>query len=137
MERSPAHLDLTDRADRARVYETVLREGTEEDVRYFIDVDVLLDLWVTSFPPPDSFGKLGQLGSKRQPENRPRVLTPFQETNCGDRRRTRRGGRLCLGGRWRASSSGATVDRGTRDLDFFVLTIESVDRPCSGRRTGR
>lgn len=37
--------DLDDRHDRARVYEQVLAEGTAEDVRHFIDVDQLIDLW--------------------------------------------------------------------------------------------
>jgi hypothetical protein len=37
--------DLSDRADRARVYEQVLREGTDEDVRLYIDPDQLLELW--------------------------------------------------------------------------------------------
>jgi hypothetical protein len=34
------------------VYEQVLREGTDEDVRYFIDIDVLLDLWGELVLPP-------------------------------------------------------------------------------------
>lgn len=37
--------DLADRADRVRVYEQVLREGDDFDVRHFIDVDELLNLW--------------------------------------------------------------------------------------------
>ncbi len=37
--------DLDDRADRARVYEQVLREGTEDDVRFYVEIDKLLDLW--------------------------------------------------------------------------------------------
>jgi hypothetical protein len=37
--------DLDDRADRARVYEQVLREGTEDDVRYYVDAEQLLELW--------------------------------------------------------------------------------------------
>lgn len=37
--------DLSDPVDLARVYEQVLREGTEEDVRRFIDIDVLEQLW--------------------------------------------------------------------------------------------
>ena len=37
--------DLRNRADKIRVYEQVLREGTEEDVRYFVNVDQLLALW--------------------------------------------------------------------------------------------
>jgi hypothetical protein len=41
----PLTYDLTDRADRVRVYEQVLREGTDGDVRYYIDPDQLLDLW--------------------------------------------------------------------------------------------
>lgn len=41
----PIVYDLDDRADRARVYEQVLREGSEEDVRYYIDPGQLLELW--------------------------------------------------------------------------------------------
>lgn len=37
--------DLGDRRQRALVYEQVLSEGTAEDVRWFIDVDELIDLW--------------------------------------------------------------------------------------------
>lgn len=41
---SPA-FDLDDRRDRAYVYQVVLREGTDDDVRRFIDVDELIRLW--------------------------------------------------------------------------------------------
>ncbi len=41
----PKTYDLSKRAERARVYEQVMREGTDEDVRFFIDVDQLLELW--------------------------------------------------------------------------------------------
>ena len=37
--------DLADRQQRARVYEQVLREGNEDDVRHFISTDELVDLW--------------------------------------------------------------------------------------------
>jgi hypothetical protein len=37
--------DLSDPTDRALVYEQVLTEGTERDVRRFIDVDELVRLW--------------------------------------------------------------------------------------------
>jgi len=37
--------DLGDRNDRARVYEQVLREGTADDVRRYVDADLLLELW--------------------------------------------------------------------------------------------
>jgi len=37
--------DLADRRQRAQVYEIVLSEGTDDDVRRFIDVDQLVDLW--------------------------------------------------------------------------------------------
>ena len=37
--------NLADRHDRALAYELVLTEGTDDDVRYFIDVDDLIDLW--------------------------------------------------------------------------------------------
>lgn len=41
----PIAYNLDNRADRARVYEQVLREGTEDDVRYYVDADQLRDLW--------------------------------------------------------------------------------------------
>lgn len=47
----PKTYDLDDPIDRARVYEQVLREGTEDDVRHFIDVDVLEKLWDTLVVP--------------------------------------------------------------------------------------
>jgi hypothetical protein len=37
--------DLAKRADRALVYEQVLAEGTDDDVRRFIDVAQLVELW--------------------------------------------------------------------------------------------
>ncbi len=41
----PRLYDLSDRQQRARVYEQVLREGNEDDVRRFIRVEELIDLW--------------------------------------------------------------------------------------------
>ncbi len=41
---SPVY-DLDDVGRRARVYEQVLREGTDDDVRRFIDVDQVIALW--------------------------------------------------------------------------------------------
>jgi hypothetical protein len=41
----PKTYDLDDRQDRSRVYEQVLREGAPEDIRFYIDVEQLLDLW--------------------------------------------------------------------------------------------
>jgi hypothetical protein len=48
----PISYDLDDRADRARVYEQVLREGTEDDVRYYVDADQLRNLWDELVLPP-------------------------------------------------------------------------------------
>ena len=48
----PIAYDLNDRGDRARVYEQVLREGTEDDVRFFVDADLLLELWDELVLPP-------------------------------------------------------------------------------------
>src|SRR3954467_303391 len=47
----PKTYDLDDPVDRARLYEQVLREGTDDDVRRFIDVDVLEALWDTIVVP--------------------------------------------------------------------------------------
>lgn len=41
----PRSYDLGVRRERARVYEQVLREGNEDDVRRFIRTDELIDLW--------------------------------------------------------------------------------------------
>jgi hypothetical protein len=48
----PVIYDLDDRADRARVYEQVLREGTEDDVLFYVDADHLLELWDELVLPP-------------------------------------------------------------------------------------
>jgi hypothetical protein len=37
--------DLSDRRQRARVYETVLREGTAGDITEYVDGALLADLW--------------------------------------------------------------------------------------------
>jgi hypothetical protein len=48
----PITYDLADRPDRARVYEQVLREGTEDDPRFDLDADHLLELWDELVLPP-------------------------------------------------------------------------------------
>jgi hypothetical protein len=42
---APKAYDLDVRQDRIRVYEQVLREGTADDVRFFVDVDQLIEFW--------------------------------------------------------------------------------------------
>jgi hypothetical protein len=37
--------DLSDRRERARVYEIVLREGTAQDISDYVDGALLVDLW--------------------------------------------------------------------------------------------
>jgi hypothetical protein len=49
----PITYDLEKRGDRARVYEQVLREGTDDDVRAYVDIDDLLDLWDELVLPPN------------------------------------------------------------------------------------
>ena len=41
----PRRYDLSDRSDRALVYEQALTEGTDDDVRFYVAVDELIDLW--------------------------------------------------------------------------------------------
>ncbi len=48
----PLTYDLNDRSDCARVYEQVLREGTADDVRFYVDADRLLELWDELVLPP-------------------------------------------------------------------------------------
>jgi len=45
------HWDLDNRRDRLRVYEMVLTEGTDDDVRRFIDIDALIMLWPDLYLP--------------------------------------------------------------------------------------
>ncbi len=49
---APVTHDLAERADRARVYEQVLREATEDDVRFYVDADQLRELWDELVLPP-------------------------------------------------------------------------------------
>jgi hypothetical protein len=44
--------DLRDRRQRIQVYELVLTEGTEADVRRFINLDDLVELWTDLWLPP-------------------------------------------------------------------------------------
>lgn len=44
--------DLGDPKDRARVYELVMTEGTEDDVRTYIDLEVLVAMWDTIWLAP-------------------------------------------------------------------------------------
>jgi len=44
---------LADRADRERVYEVVLREGTPADILSYIDGALLVDLWPDLVLPRD------------------------------------------------------------------------------------
>ena len=48
----PISYDLNDRSDQARVYEQVLREGTEDDVRFYIEPERLRDLFDDLVLPP-------------------------------------------------------------------------------------
>jgi hypothetical protein len=48
----PLTYDLADRADRARVYEQVMREGTESDIRFYVEAEHLLELWDELVLPP-------------------------------------------------------------------------------------
>ncbi|MDP3984685.1 MAG: transcriptional regulator, partial [Acidimicrobiia bacterium] len=41
----PRSYDMSDRRERARVYEQVLRERNDDDVRWFVRVDEVIDLW--------------------------------------------------------------------------------------------
>ena len=45
--------DLSNRAERARVYEIVLREGTPADVTSYVDGALLVDLWAELVVPRD------------------------------------------------------------------------------------
>ncbi len=58
--------DLADRADRARVYEQVLREGTEDDVRFYVEAKQLRELWdELVLPPAVRRAWAGRLGRHR------------------------------------------------------------------------
>jgi transcriptional regulator with XRE-family HTH domain len=48
-----AKVDLADHRQRARAYETVLREGRGEDIAALVDGTLLLELWEELVLPPD------------------------------------------------------------------------------------
>jgi len=48
-----ARVDMSDRHQRARAYETVLREGRGEDIAALVDGTLLLELWDDLVLPPD------------------------------------------------------------------------------------
>lgn len=63
----PMTYDLDDPTDRARVYEQVLREGTEEDIRFYIDADLLADIFdELVLPSPVREAWAGWLHSRRR-----------------------------------------------------------------------
>ncbi|MHB1910927.1 MAG: hypothetical protein ACYCTI_02600 [Acidimicrobiales bacterium] len=49
---TPRVYDLDSQADSISVYEQVLQEGTVDDVRAFIDLDRLIELWDDLVLPP-------------------------------------------------------------------------------------
>src|ERR1035441_8093778 len=62
--------DLGQRAARLRVYEQVLREGTDDDVRTYVDVDQLLDLFDDLVLPPNVRRPGRRFGERRGPIRR-------------------------------------------------------------------
>ena len=50
---SAPRFDLSDRADRARAYELVLREGQPEDIHSIVDGALLIDAWADLVVPAD------------------------------------------------------------------------------------
>ena len=73
----PRRYDLADRADRARVYEQVLTEGTEDDVRLYVVLAELIDLWQNLCCRTTSAAG-GRDGSRRGAASCG-VLSPLQE----------------------------------------------------------
>ena len=78
---------------RNRVYEQVLREGTADDVRHFIDVDLLLDLWDELILPP-AVSRVDRLARRaptpRQGTERTRQPVEYRGCRRSNRRSTRR-----------------------------------------------
>lgn len=52
LERAHHRVNLDDPQQRAYVYEQVLREDGDDDVRRFIDIDELVSLWPRLYLPP-------------------------------------------------------------------------------------
>ena len=121
----PLTYDLDDRADRARVYEQVLREGTEGDVRFYVDAEQLLELWDELVLPPavreawaariarlrDDVGAQSASGAGRR-----------------DRRRPRRGGRIRARRRRRADRPRATFNGRPATSTSSGSAADAVDR---------
>jgi transcriptional regulator with XRE-family HTH domain len=66
---------LGDRSDRARVYETVLREGTAADVLTYIDGAVLVDVWDGARPAARGPRRLGAADRRWHGRDRGSIVT--------------------------------------------------------------
>ena len=120
----PKIYDLDRRVDRRRVYEQVLREGTDDDVRRFIDVDQLIDLWGELVLPSHVRTAWARWFSEHRSLD---LLSDLQRriatilANLAEAR-----GFVLAGG-------GAIIVRGavgrlTRDLDYFTIDPAEVDQ---------
>ena len=118
--------DLANRRQRIQVYEMVLTEGTEDDVRRFIDIDELVRLW-----PDLSAATSRTCCLVRTPSETPRrrsgVLTDLQQRIALAVSEVVKGEGFALAGGAALISQGL-VDRRTRDLDFFTVDATSVNR---------
>ena len=116
--------DLDDRRQRAQVYEIVLSEGTDDDVRRYIDVDALLDLWdelLAGAPRPQRLGRPPRPSSWRAvcllsslQEDLLRLISALPEAQ----------GFALAGGA--AMIVRGTVDRFTGDLDLFGTKPDDI-----------
>ncbi|MGH8906232.1 MAG: hypothetical protein ACRD0K_06905 [Egibacteraceae bacterium] len=75
--------DLDNRRDRARVYEQVLQEGTEEDIRFFIDLDALIELWEELYLPPHVRQTWTDRLAGQPPQDPPVMLSALQRRLIG------------------------------------------------------
>lgn len=118
--------DLSDRRQRAQVYEMVLTDGTVDDARRFIDVDELIEAVARPVERTPCAGRLVRV-SVLPAGAAARVLSEFQQEimaivvdSTSDQRFALAGGAaLILKG---------LVDRQTRDLHFSAREPEAVDR---------
>ncbi len=123
----PIAYDLANPRHLRSVYEQVLREGTEDDVRRYVRATTLIEVWDELFLPGYVRARVGAVAS--HPPRCPDLavpLSPLQERVALIVAALSDASELGLAG-------GAALivwgigDRVTRDLDFFATRSETVD----------
>lgn len=133
----PRRDDLADRADRARVYEQILTEGTDDDVRRYVVLAELVDLCQNLCCRTTSTAG-GRDGSRRGAASWWRAESPCRSRSAGSSRRSRKlpGSPSPAAPRWfpLGSSTPSAVEGHAEGA--WSHRVAATDRRCALRTNG-